>query len=144
MGILLSCSSVSATVWLHHLELKKCFEKKLDGNYTKMLCVVLNISWKQYPYKTADVGPLTSHLTNHPSKICWEIWVRVDLGVIQWKGTSYSSKLQNWSLTIRWSLASHPDPPMVRETGVQFQVKSYQRLKKWYIMLLYLTLSIIR
>ena len=30
------------------------------------------------------------------------------------------------------------------ETGVQSQVKSYQRLKKWYLMPLCLTFSIIR
>ncbi len=34
--------------------------------------------------------------------------------------------------------------PMARETWVQSQVESYQRLKKWYLMLLCLTLSIIR
>ena len=34
--------------------------------------------------------------------------------------------------------------PMIRETGVLSQVKSYQRLKKWYLMLSYLTLTIIR
>ena len=34
--------------------------------------------------------------------------------------------------------------PMVRETGVQSQVESYQRLKKWYLMSPCLTLSIIR
>ena len=33
---------------------------------------------------------------------------------------------------------------MARETGVQSQVKSYQRLKKWYLMPSGLTLSIIR
>ena len=33
--------------------------------------------------------------------------------------------------------------PMVQETGVQSQVESYQRLKKWYLMLPCLTLSII-
>ncbi len=32
---------------------------------------------------------------------------------------------------------------MVRETGVQSQVESYQRLKTWYLMPPYLTLSII-
>ena len=32
---------------------------------------------------------------------------------------------------------------MVQETGVQFQVESYQRLKKWYLMSPWLTLSII-
>ena len=34
--------------------------------------------------------------------------------------------------------------PMTQETGVQSQVKSYQRLKKWYLILPCLTLSIIR
>ena len=34
--------------------------------------------------------------------------------------------------------------PMARETWVQSQVESYQRLKKWYLMLPCLTLSIIR
>ena len=33
---------------------------------------------------------------------------------------------------------------MARETGVQSQVESYQRLKKWYFMPSCLTLSIIR
>ena len=33
---------------------------------------------------------------------------------------------------------------MVRETGVQSQVESYLRLKKWYLIPPYLTLSIIR
>ena len=34
--------------------------------------------------------------------------------------------------------------PMARETMVQSQVESYQRLKKWYLISPYLTLSIIR
>ena len=34
--------------------------------------------------------------------------------------------------------------PMARETGIQSQVESYQRLKKWYLMPPCLTLSIIR
>ena len=34
--------------------------------------------------------------------------------------------------------------PMARETWVQSQIESYQRLKKWYLMPLCLTLSIIR
>ena len=33
---------------------------------------------------------------------------------------------------------------MIQETGVQSQVESYQRLKKWYLMLPCLTLSILR
>ena len=34
--------------------------------------------------------------------------------------------------------------PIGQETGVQSQVESYQRLKKWYLIPPYLTLSIIR
>ena len=34
--------------------------------------------------------------------------------------------------------------PMACETGIQSQVESYKRLKKWYLIPLYLTLSIIR
>ena len=34
--------------------------------------------------------------------------------------------------------------PMVQETGFPSQVESYQRLKKWYLMLPCLTLSIIK
>ena len=46
------------------------------------------------------------------------------------------------------NLISHPfcqiSLPMVQETWVQFQVESYQRLKKWYLIPPCLTLSIIR
>ena len=38
--------------------LTKCMEKKLDGNYTRMLRAVLNKSWRQYPTKQQ----LYSHL----------------------------------------------------------------------------------
>ena len=53
-----------------------------------------------------------------------------------------------------WKVGYHPKTgplalwvkcsPMVRDTGVQSQVESYQRLKKWYLMLPCLALSIIR
>ena len=42
--------------------------KILDGNYTRMLHDVWNKS-----YKAAVVQPLTTHLTNHPSKTCWTL-----------------------------------------------------------------------
>ena len=55
------------TTW----KLMKCMEKKLEGNYTRMLCSVLNKSWKQHalPAKTAALQPLTFYLTNHSSKM---------------------------------------------------------------------------
>ena len=64
----------------------------------------------------------------------------------QMSSQSFKNKVTNYSLTnhththiricvcvcgltewLEWS-------PMARETGVQFQVKLYQRLKKWYLM----------
>ena len=42
------------TTWM----LTKRMEKKLDGNYTRMLRAILNKSWRQYPSKQ----PLYGHL----------------------------------------------------------------------------------
>ena len=73
MGFLLSCSFVSITVWMDHLDANEMHVKKRDGDYTRMIFAVLNKSCKQVP-KTAAIRPLTSHLTNHPIKLnktCW-------------------------------------------------------------------------
>ena len=49
-----------------------------------------------------------------------------------------------WSTALK-SLAYRVEClPMAQETGVQSQVESYQRLKKWYLILPRLTLTIIR
>ena len=45
-----------------------------------------------------------------------------------------------WGKISMWVVSS----PMARETRVQSQVESYQRLKKWYLILSCLTLSIKR
>ena len=38
--------------------LTKCMEKKLDGNYTRILLAVLNKSWRQHPTKQQLYGHL--------------------------------------------------------------------------------------
>ena len=56
--------------------LAKHLEKRLDVNYIRMLCAVLNKSWKQYPKKTAAVRILTSHPASYSRKarkICWSL-----------------------------------------------------------------------
>ena len=55
------------------------------------------------------------------------------------KANSDLNQIITWPLAL-WVECS----PMIRETRVQSQVKSYQRLKKWYLMSSCLTLSIIR
>ena len=49
------------------MKLTKRMEKKLDGNYTRMLRAILNKSWGQYPHKASAVRPLTTHHENYQS-----------------------------------------------------------------------------
>ena len=37
---------------MHHLDANKQLEKKLDGNYTRILWAILNKSWWQHPQST--------------------------------------------------------------------------------------------
>ena len=50
--------------------LRKCLDKKQDGNSTRILHADLNKSWKQHPTKQQ----LYTHLTNHPSKMNKTYW----------------------------------------------------------------------
>ena len=61
------------TVWIILCEyttwtLPKRMEKKLDGNYTRMLRSILNKSWKQHLTKKA-VWAQASNLNKHPSRM---------------------------------------------------------------------------
>ena len=47
--------------------LTKRLEKKLDGNYTRMLRAILNKSWRQHPHNAPSIRPPTSHHENYPS-----------------------------------------------------------------------------
>ena len=51
------------TTW----KLTKRLEKKLDGNYTRILRVILNKSWWQQPKKAPPIRPPASHHENYPS-----------------------------------------------------------------------------
>ena len=47
--------------------LTKRLEKKLDGNYTRMLRPVLNKSWRQHPMRHQLYGHLPPHHENYTS-----------------------------------------------------------------------------
>ena len=47
--------------------LAKRKEKKLDGNYTRMLRAILKKTWRQHPTKAEAVLPLTIHHENYPT-----------------------------------------------------------------------------
>ena len=62
------------------LTLTKRLEKKLDGNYTRMLRAILNKSWRQHPTKHQLYGhlpPITKTIkvrrTRHAGH-CWRSW----------------------------------------------------------------------
>ena len=48
--------------------LNKRLEKKLDGNYTRMLRAVSNKTWRQYPTRHQLYGHLPPHHENYTSK----------------------------------------------------------------------------
>ena len=72
------CYHVSTIVWLHNLKFKKVLgEKNLMGitqGCWRLFWTNLGSNTPHGSNRTAAVQPLTSHLTNHPSKMsktCW-------------------------------------------------------------------------
>ena len=70
--------------------LTKCMEKKLDGNYTRMLQAILNKSWRQHPTKLQLYGhlpPITKTIkfrqTRH-ARHCWRSRDKLKSDVLLW------------------------------------------------------------
>ena len=70
--------------------LTKRMEKKLDGNYTRILQAILNMSWRQRPTKQQLYGhllPITKTIkirrTRHAGH-CWRSWDELISDVLQW------------------------------------------------------------
>ena len=70
--------------------LTKRREKRLDGNYTRMLRSILNRSWRHYPTKQQLYGhlpPITKTIqirrTRHAGH-CWRIWDELISDVFLW------------------------------------------------------------
>ena len=73
--------------------LTKRFEKKLDGNYTRMLRAILNKSWRQHPTKHQLYGHLLSitkiiqvRRTRHAA-YCWRSRDELISDVLLWTPT---------------------------------------------------------
>ena len=74
------------TTWM----LTKCIEKKLDGNYTRMLRAILNKSWRQHPTKQQLYGhlpPITKTIqvrrTRHAGH-CWRSRDKLISDILMW------------------------------------------------------------
>ena len=73
--------------------LTKRLEKKLDGNYTRMLCAILNKSWRQHP--TRHLPPITKTIqvrrTRHAGH-CWRSSDELIIDVLLWTPTHGRAK----------------------------------------------------
>ena len=80
--------------------LTKRLEKKLDGNYTRMLRAVLNKSWRQHPTRHQLYGhlpPITKTIqvkrTRH-ARHCWRIKDELISDVLLWTATYGRAKAE--------------------------------------------------
>ena len=83
--LLYVCTTWTLTKWL---------EKKLDGNYTRMLRAILNKSWRQHPTRHQLYGhlpPITKTIHGH----CWRSKDELVSDVILWTPT-YGQAKAGW------------------------------------------------
>ena len=110
--------SYGCTTWT----LMKHPEKRLDGNYTRMLCAVLNNSWKQHTTKPQ----LYSHLPTI-SQIIQGRWMR-------YAGHSYKSKhklikdILLWTLTLICTSVGWPAKTLIHYCPVGWGCRIHRLL----------------
>ena len=82
----MSIQLYGCTTWT----LRKRMEKKLDGNYTRMLRAILNKSWRQHPTKQQlyhHLQPTTKTIKVRRTRLaghCWRSWDELISDVLQW------------------------------------------------------------
>ena len=86
--------------------LTKRLEKKLDGNYTRMLRTILNKSWRQHPTRHQLYGhlpPITKTIqvrrTRHAGH-CWRSRDELISDVLLWPPTTWPCKSRTTSTNI--------------------------------------------
>ena len=85
--------------------LTKRLEKKLDGNYTRMLRAILNKSWRQHPTRHQLYGhlpPITKTIQVRRTRHAGHCWKRRDeliSNVLQWTPTYGRAKAARPALT---------------------------------------------
>ena len=69
-GIFPSCNCASTTVWSHHFDFNNTLSEKISWEPHKHAASSFELIQEASPNKMETLWPLTSHLTNHPSKMC--------------------------------------------------------------------------
>ena len=75
--------------------LTKRLEKKLDGNYTRMLRAILNRSWQQHPTRRQLYGhlpPITKTIRTRHAGHCWRSKDEIVSDVLRWTPAYGQSK----------------------------------------------------
>ena len=81
IGILTSCDHINNILWFHHLDFIKALKEKTWWNSSRILCIVVNKSLKQYSSKW--------QLYSHLPLISQNIQIRQDmLGTVGKVGTN--------------------------------------------------------
>ena len=96
-AVVVSILLYGCTTWT----LTKRLEKKLDGNYTRMLRAIWNKSWRQHPTKHQLYGhlhPFTKTIqvrrTRHAGH-CWRNWDDLKSDILLWTPT-YGRAKTGW------------------------------------------------
>ena len=115
MAWIVSILLYGCTTWT----LTKRLEKKLDGNYTRMLRAILNKSWGKHPARHQLYGylaPITKTIqvrrTRH-AEHCWRSRDELISDVLLWTPTYCRAKAGRPSLTYIQQLCSPEDLPEV-------------------------------
>ena len=93
-AVVVSTLLYGCTTWT----LTKRLEKKLDGNYTRVLRAILNKSWRQHPTRHQLYGhlpPITKTIQvrrTRNAEHCWRSWDELISDVLQWTPTCGRAK----------------------------------------------------
>ena len=100
--LLYGCTTWTLTKWM---------EKKLDGNYTRLLRAILNKSWRQHPTKQQLHGhlpPITKTVqirrTRHAGH-CWRSRDELISDVLQWASLHGRAKAERLARTYMQQLS---------------------------------------
>ena len=103
MQFLPSSGRIDTAIWMYYLDATKQLEKKLDGNYTRMLQAILNKSWRQHPTRHQLYGhlpPITKTIkvrwTRHAGH-CWRSRDELITDVLLWNPHIWPSKSRSFA-----------------------------------------------
>ena len=107
--------------------LTKRMEKKMDGDYTRMLQAILNKSWTQHPYKEAAVRAYTTHHENY------QIWRSIHAEHCWRSRDEVISDILLWTPSHGWANAGRPARTYIqRSVPIQHMaLKTYR--EQWTI-----------